>query len=95
MGAAAVLTLGADGRIASAGIGLTAVSAAPFAATDAEAALVGKAPSDEAFGAAASAASAQSSPVSDGHGPAAYKQAMVREITARALRLAASRAQGA
>jgi hypothetical protein len=33
--------------------------------------------------------------VSDSHGPADYKSAMVREITVRALRLAASRAQGA
>ena len=95
VGAAAVLTLGADGRITAAGVALTAVSDAPFAATDAEQALVGAQPGDEAFRAAGSAAAAQSKPVSDSHGPADYKLAMVREITVRALGLAASRAQGA
>jgi carbon-monoxide dehydrogenase medium subunit len=95
VGTAAVLTLGSDGRIASAGVALTAVNDAPFAATDAEAALVGAVPHDEAFSTAGGLAAAQSKPVSDSHGPADYKLAMVREITARALRLAASRAQGA
>jgi carbon-monoxide dehydrogenase medium subunit len=92
---AAVLTLGADGRIASAGVALTAVADAAFAATDAEAALVGAMPDEAAFGAAAAAAAGQSRPVADSHGPADYKLAMVREITTRALRLAASRANGA
>jgi aerobic carbon-monoxide dehydrogenase medium subunit len=95
VGAAVVLTLGADGRIEGAGIGLTAVGDAPFAATDAEAALIGSVASEEAFAASGSAAAAQSSPVSDSHGPADYKRAMVREITIRALRQAAARAQGA
>ncbi len=95
VGAAAVLTLGTDGRITAAGVALTAVSDAPFAATDAEQALVGAQPGDEAFRAAGSAAAAQAKPVSDSHGPADYKLAMVREITVRALGLAASRAQGA
>jgi aerobic carbon-monoxide dehydrogenase medium subunit len=95
VGAAAVVSLAADGTVERAGIGLTAVNEAPFAATDAEAALVGVAPTEEAIRASAAAATAQSRPVSDTHGPADYKRAMVREITARALRLAASRAQGA
>ena len=95
VGVAAVLTLGDDGRIASAGIGLTAVAETPFAATDAEAALAGAEPSEGLFRAAGAAAAAQARPASDSHGPAEYKQAMVREITARALRLAASRAHGA
>ena len=92
---AAVLELGDDGRIASAGVALTAVADAPFAAADAEAALVGSAPDEAAFTAAAAAAAGQASPVADSHGPADYKLAMVREITIRALRLAASRAAGA
>jgi len=91
---AAVLALGADGRIASAGLGLTAVGDAAFAATDAEASLVGAIPDEAAFQAAATAAAAASTPVSDSHGPADYKRAMVREITVRALRLAAARATG-
>ncbi|MEW6223507.1 MAG: xanthine dehydrogenase family protein subunit M [Chloroflexota bacterium] len=95
VGVGAVLALGGDGRIAAAGIGLTAVAETPFAATDAEAALTGGEPSESVFRAAGAAAAAQSRPVSDGHGPAEYKQAMVHELTVRALRLAASRAQGA
>jgi len=95
VGAAAVLSLGPDGRIVSAGVALTAVSDAPFAATDAEAALTGAVPDDETFSAAGAKAAAQAKPVSDSHGPADYKLAMVREITARALRRAASRAQDA
>jgi carbon-monoxide dehydrogenase medium subunit len=91
---AAVLALGVDGRIVSAGIALTAVGDAPFASTDAEAALIGAAPDETAFRAAAHAAAGQARPVADSHGPADYKLAMVREITARALRLAASRAHG-
>jgi carbon-monoxide dehydrogenase medium subunit len=95
VGAAALLAIGADGRIAAAGLALTAVGDAPFAATDAEAALVGAAPGDEAFTAAARAAAAQAKPVADGHGPADYKRAMVREIAIRALRRAAERATAA
>jgi aerobic carbon-monoxide dehydrogenase medium subunit len=95
VGVGAVLVLGDDGRIASAGIALTAVGDAAFAAADAEAALAGSAPDEAAFRAAAEAAAGKAHPVADGHGPVDYKLAMVREITARALRLAASRAQGA
>ena len=95
VGAAAVLTLGDDGRIASAGIGLTAVAETPFAATDAEEALVGKPATDETFRAAGAAAAAQSRPGTDSHGPADYKRAMVAEMTLRALRASADRARGA
>lgn len=93
VGVAAQLTLGGDGRIAAAGLGLTAVGDAPFAATDAEAALIDSAPDDAAVRAAATAAAAQSRPVTDSHGPADYKRAMVAEMTMRALRAALGRAQ--
>ena len=56
VGVAAQLRLGDDGRIAEAGIGLTAVAEAPFAATDAEGILVGAEPGEEAFRAAGEAA---------------------------------------
>jgi carbon-monoxide dehydrogenase medium subunit len=95
VGVAATVTLGADGTVASAGVALTAVNDAPFAATDAEEALAGRTPDDDAFATAAGAAAGQAKPVSDSHGPADYKAAMVREITARALRQAAARATGA
>ena len=90
VGAATLLTLGDDGRIAQVGIGLTAVADAPFAATDAEDALRGAQPGDELFRAAA--ASRQSRPADDAHGPAEYKRAMVTEMTFRALRAALGRA---
>ncbi len=62
VGVAAQLSLGADGRIAAAGIGLTAVAEAPFAATGAEAALVGQEPNEATFQAAGIAAAAESRP---------------------------------
>jgi aerobic carbon-monoxide dehydrogenase medium subunit len=81
----------ADGVISDAGVGVTAVPS-PFAATDAEAALIGNPPTEETFAAAADATAAQSDPVSDSHGPADYKRAMVREMAVRALRAAHERA---
>ena len=45
VGSAVFVKLGEDGRIERAGVGLTAVAETPFAATDAEAVLVGQAPS--------------------------------------------------
>ena len=95
VGAAASLTLDGAGRIARAGLALTAVGDAPFVANAAEAALAGATPDEAAWAAAGTAAAGQSRPVADGHGPADYKRAMVREITVRALRLAAARAPAA
>jgi carbon-monoxide dehydrogenase medium subunit len=92
-GSAAVLHLGGDGSIAQAGIGLTGVAETPFAATDAEAALVGRQPSDELFRTAGAAAGAQSRPAGDVRGPVEYKRAMAAEMTVRALRRAWQRAQ--
>jgi carbon-monoxide dehydrogenase medium subunit len=91
-GVAVVMRIDASGAILGAGIGVTGVSAAPFAATDAEATLAGKRPSDDAFRAAGAAAAAASQPVSDIRGPAEYKRAMVAELTVRALRRATERA---
>ncbi len=94
VGAAVQLTLGTDGRISEIGIGLTAVGGAPFAATDAEDALRGGAPGADLFRTAAGAASRQSDPATDSHGPTEYKRAMVTEMTNRALQAALARAQG-
>ena len=93
VGVAAQISLGADGRIAAAGIGLTAVAEAPFEATGAEAALVGQEPTEATFQAAGIAAAAESRPGTDSHGPVEYKRAMVKEMVVRALRIAAARAQ--
>jgi carbon-monoxide dehydrogenase medium subunit len=91
VGVAVQLEMGADGRIAGAGVALTAVAETPFAATGAEEALVGQAPSEAVLRAAGAAAAAQSRPASDSHGPAEYKRAMASEITVRALRRAVQR----
>jgi CO/xanthine dehydrogenase FAD-binding subunit len=93
VGVAAVVDLGADGRMAEVGLGLTAVADAPFAAVHAEDAIRGAHPSDEIFREAGMAAARQARPAEDRHGPVDYKLAMVREMTERALRHAVQRAQ--
>lgn len=95
VGVAVQIRIGDDGKIAEAGIGLTAVGDAQFAATDAEQMLVGASPNEDLFRKAGEAAAAQSNPSDDSHGPADYKRAMVDEMTTRALRAAAERATGA
>ena len=89
---AAIVRLGPDGHILSAGIGVTGVAETPFAATDAEATLAGNAPSDALFRHAGLAAAAQSRPAGDVRGPIEYKRAMAAEMTLRALRHATERA---
>jgi carbon-monoxide dehydrogenase medium subunit len=91
-GIAAVVQLDDSGTITRAGIGVTGVSPSPFAATDAEAALRGQRPSEDAFRAAGDAAGAMSEPASDTRGPVDYKRAMVAELAVRSLRTAVERA---
>jgi carbon-monoxide dehydrogenase medium subunit len=91
-GSAVFVRLADDGRIAGAGIGITGVAESPFAATDAEAILVGNAPSEELFRQAGAAAGAQSRPGGDVRGPVEYKRAMAAEMTVRSLRKAVERA---
>lgn len=91
VGVASVVLLD-GGRIGGAGVGVTGVNASPFAATDAEAALVGASPSEEVFRRAGEAAAAMTHPVSDVRGPAEYKRAMTAEMTVRSLRTAVERA---
>jgi carbon-monoxide dehydrogenase medium subunit len=92
VGVAAIVVLGSDGRIARAGIGVTAVAETQFAATDAEEILVGNPPSEELFRRAGTAVGAQSRPSGDVRGPVEYKRAMAAELTVRALRRATTRA---
>jgi carbon-monoxide dehydrogenase medium subunit len=92
VGVAAIVRLGSDRRIEGAGIGVTGVAETPFAATNAEAVLVGNAPSDALFRQAGLAAAAQSRPFGDVRGPVEYKRAMAAEMTLRALRRATERA---
>ena len=79
------------GTIGWAGIGVTGVSASPYAANAAEEILVGQAPSEDLFRRAAEAAAAQAEPVADVRGPVDYKRAMVAEMTVRGLRKAVER----
>lgn len=92
VGVAAIVQLGPDGAIAAAGIGVTGVANAPFAATDAEAALTRNPPTEDLFRQAGAAAGAQSRPFGDVRGPVEYKRAMAAEMTLRALRTALERA---
>jgi carbon-monoxide dehydrogenase medium subunit len=92
-GAAVQLRLSPVGRIDEIGIGLTAVAETPFAAVAAEQILLGTEPTEAAFAAAGAAAAAAARPVADGHGPVAYKRAMVVQMTVRALDLAVQRAR--
>jgi carbon-monoxide dehydrogenase medium subunit len=82
------------GNVTDCGIGLTAVGVEHFCAPAAEAALRGRAPSEEAIVAAAQLAADASNPSSDQRGPADYKRHLAKELTARALRRAVARAQG-
>nr|WP_203597051.1 xanthine dehydrogenase family protein subunit M [Actinomadura bangladeshensis] len=81
----------ADGRIAEAGIGLTAVRAEHFVAAEAEDVLRGAVPSEELFAEAGRVAAEHCDPGSDQRGPADYKRHLAGELTTRALRRAYER----
>lgn len=81
----------ADGRIAEAGIGLTAVRAEHFVAAEAEDVLRGAVPSEEVFAEAGRVAAEHCDPGSDQRGPADYKRHLAGELTTRALRRAYER----
>jgi carbon-monoxide dehydrogenase medium subunit len=76
-------------------IGLTNVSPVPSRAKDAEAALVGKAPTEDVLEAAGKAAAAACDPSADLRGQVDYKRDLVRVLVKRAVRRAVARAQGA
>jgi carbon-monoxide dehydrogenase medium subunit len=88
------LTLDAGTTCARAGVGLTNVGAIPIAATQAESFLVGKALDDATLAQAAQLAADAADPFEDRRGTAEYKRDVIRVLTARAIRLAAQRAEG-
>jgi len=94
-GAAAQVTLGAGGEIAKAGIGLTNAGLTPLRAAEAEKFLQGKRPDAATLAQAAKLAGAASDPSADRRGAVEYKKEMARVLTARALKKAVERAQGA
>jgi aerobic carbon-monoxide dehydrogenase medium subunit len=81
------------GRIADAGVALSAVGPTTIHLTRAEELLRGQAPSEELFEEAGQVASEDCMPVADGRGPVDYKRHLAGVLTKRALRRAAARAQ--
>lgn len=85
VGVATQLELAANGTIAQAGIGLTAVNYQNTRASAAEDLLRGEAPSDELFAEAGAAAAAASDPQTDVRGDAEWKRNVVAVYTRRGL----------
>jgi carbon-monoxide dehydrogenase medium subunit len=86
------LTLDGD-KVGAARIGLTNVSPVPMRAAGAEAALAGKAPTDDVIEAAGKAAAAECDPSADLRGGVEYKRDLTRVLTKRAIRKAVERAR--
>jgi carbon-monoxide dehydrogenase medium subunit len=82
-----------DGRIADAGVALSAVGPTTVQVARAEELLRGQAPSEELFAEAGEIASEDCAPLPDGRGPVDYKRHLAGVLTKRALRRAAARAQ--
>jgi carbon-monoxide dehydrogenase medium subunit len=93
--AAAQVTLGAGGEVTRVGIGLTNAGPVPIKAVAAEKFLQGKKPDAAAIAEAAKLASKAAQPEADRRGAVEYKREMARVLTARALKRAVARAQGA
>lgn len=83
-----------DRVVADVGIGLTAVGAPHFCAEEAEAYLVGKAPTDEHLAEAGRLTAAACNPRADQRGPVEYKLHLANELTQRVLRRSVERAEG-
>jgi carbon-monoxide dehydrogenase medium subunit len=94
-GAAVQVTLGKGGEVASAGIGLTNAGLTPVQAEAAEKYLVGKKPDAATIAETARLASQSAEPSADRRGSVEYKVEMARVLTARALKTAVARAEGA
>jgi carbon-monoxide dehydrogenase medium subunit len=88
------VTLDERGGCTRAGIGLTNVGPTAIAATRAESFLVHKPLDADTIAQAAELAAEAAEPVDDRRGTADYKRDVVRVLAARALRVAARRAQG-
>jgi carbon-monoxide dehydrogenase medium subunit len=84
-----------DGTIGRAGIALTGVGPTNLKAREAEQALAGAEPSDEAIAAAARLAADAAQPLDDNRGSAEYKRNVVRVFTERALRASIAAAREA
>lgn len=94
VGAAALVTLAADGTVADARVALTAVAPTCIEVPGIAAVLAGRAPTDEALAAAAAIATAAAAPIADVRASDAYRRAQVPVAVRRALAAAAARASG-
>jgi carbon-monoxide dehydrogenase medium subunit len=94
VGAAALVTLAADGTIGAAQIALTAVAPTIVRAPEAELALVGGAADLTTFRAAGAAAAAAASPIDDVRASADYRRAMLAVVVTRTIAAAVARARG-
>ena len=94
VGAAALVTLDGDGRIAAARIALTAVGPTIVRASGAESGLVGALADRATLRAAGEAAAAAAQPIDDVRASAAYRRAMLVVVVARTLAAAVARARG-
>jgi carbon-monoxide dehydrogenase medium subunit len=95
VGVAAMVSLDGDGAIADSRITIMGVADVPLRARDAEAALVGAAPTEETFAAAARTATADLRPATDVHGSAAYRTHLAEVTVRHTLTTASARARGA
>ena len=91
---AAQISLDKDGKVASAGIGLTNVGLTPILAKAAADSLRGKKLDDAAIAEAAKLASEAAEPIEDYRGSEEYKRHLVRTLTSRALKRGKERAEG-
>lgn len=80
--------------VADAGIGLTALGVAHFCSPEAEAVLIGHAPTAEMIAAAGAAAASITNPPTDQRGPSDYKRHLADILTQRAITRAVARALG-
>ncbi len=92
VGAAARITLDAEGKVAAATITLGAVAPTVVRATDAEAALVGSEPAGDVLDRVEAAASAVADPIDDKRGTVAYRRQVAGVLARRAVVIAAQRA---
>jgi CO/xanthine dehydrogenase FAD-binding subunit len=90
VGAAALVTLGEDGRVAEARIALTAAAPTVVRALEAEKLLIG----GGTFRDAAALATEAVTPITDVRASARYRKAMISVVVSRALAVAAARAAG-
>ncbi len=93
-GVAVQITVGEDGIVTSAGIGLTNLNPVPLRASRSEEALIGKPLSDETIALAAQFASEDCSPNSDLRGSEEYKRHLTSVLVKRMIAKAVERING-